>query len=333
MIRSLRRLALVCGGGVVVLAAFALGYAGVGGKIVGAWSSRSAATGYVPSARRNSGPEIALIYIGASACAACNRSDLPAAVESAKVALRKHAVDRLQAFSAVGIAKDHSIEAGIAHLRKFGRFDEVMTGRGWLNAGVLRYVYGAVPGPAATPQLLVVERVVHVEEGDLTIDDRALLLRKVGALEILAWVAAGAPLPPVDAASGTGTVQAPARSRLVLPDGAVFTLDIARTTAERQRGLTGRSALGPNEGLVNVYATPTEARTWTKGYAFSIDALWLDASRLILDVAQDLKPCIEEPCPKRSPKAPYQYYIELPAGTLRRHPVKPGDVVQLQDVQ
>ena len=153
---------------------------------------------YQPTYEPLAGKELVLIYIGSSQCAFSTNPALPAIVESAKRALRDKALEAERPFITVGIVKDWIVENGVNHLATFGTFDEIMTGRSWMNEGVMRYIWQTLPGPASTPQLLVVERtmVVPGEGADrFRISDEAIVTRKVGMGEIPAWVEAGAPLP------------------------------------------------------------------------------------------------------------------------------------------
>lgn len=74
----------------------------------------------------------------------------------------------------------------------------IMTGRSWLNEGILKYIWNDIPGAAATPQILVVERQVDglKPEGirNYRLLDEKLIARKVGAKEIQQWFELGAPL-------------------------------------------------------------------------------------------------------------------------------------------
>ncbi|MCY3599679.1 MAG: hypothetical protein OXN85_06885, partial [Gemmatimonadetes bacterium] len=87
------------------------------------------------------------------------------------------------------------VQNGLEHLERFGPFDEVTAGRGWLNMGVLEYIYGDLPGVAATPQVIVVERTVK-RDGEWRIEDQRVLARRAGLDEIEEWAKEGAPLPP-----------------------------------------------------------------------------------------------------------------------------------------
>lgn len=151
---------------------------------------------YVPSATSGSATELALVYIGSSTCTPSNDPGLPDVVEQLKIAIQRKAAEGGRSFAAVGIARDGDAESGLRHLRKYGHFDEVMAGRGWHNIGVLKYVYQGIPGVAATPQVLVVER--RVVGGDSTaIRDEHLVVRKVGVQEIRNWLESAVPLPPL----------------------------------------------------------------------------------------------------------------------------------------
>jgi len=153
------------------------------------WEDRSSDdSSFRPAAPTEGGEEVVLVYLGAASCGWSNIDGLPDAVRR----IRDHwyALTRGEAgtgFATVGIARDLNIDAGIEHLAKYGPFDEAVVGRGWLNVGFFKYVYGEMPGPAATPQVLVVERTVHRTGGQTWISDERILRRFVGADEIMQW--------------------------------------------------------------------------------------------------------------------------------------------------
>ena len=142
---------------------------------------------YSRGARSDSGPEVVFVFITSSTCGPSNEPGLQDSVVRLKLAVRDYAARLGYGFSAVGVAKDRDVDAGLEHLEGFGTFDEVTAGRGWLNGGILRFVYGDVPGPAATPQVLVVERYVEVDGGERLIRTERLVGRRVGVTEIGRW--------------------------------------------------------------------------------------------------------------------------------------------------
>jgi len=141
------------------------------------------------------GRELVLVYIGAAACAWSNEERLPGLVERAKLAVRERAAAADMGFTAVGIAKDPAAADGLAHLQRFGAFDEVMAGRSWMNRGAQHYLIEGHPGPAVTPQIVVVERTVERGAAGSRIVAEQVLLRRIGTPLIEQWVEAGAPVP------------------------------------------------------------------------------------------------------------------------------------------
>lgn len=178
----------------VLLTTFVIGYLGIAPtpRVSVTWETQG---GYLP-ASTSDGAELALVYIGSSTCSYANSEELPALLETVRELLRERAQKAGRSFATIGVSKDLDVEAGIKHLQKYGHFDEIMTGRGWLNIGLLKYVYEGFPGKAATPQVLVVDRR-KVRTAGSAIQDEVLVLRKVGADEIAAWASLGTPLPPL----------------------------------------------------------------------------------------------------------------------------------------
>ena len=156
---------------------------------------------YIPAYERgvdiSEGPEMVLVYFGASTCVPCHDDDFKAALEDAKLALFERAEAEGKSFAAVGVAVDHSVEDGLAFLTESGRFDEVVVGRNWFNSAVLMHVWrpegleSRVPG---LPGVMVFEREMEMGEGGISASAPTYLVELVGAEDIPAWVAQGAPL-------------------------------------------------------------------------------------------------------------------------------------------
>lgn len=157
-------------------------------------------------AAMDTGPELALVYIGSSACYWSNVDGLPSLIREVGAQLREQAQANGHHFASIGIARDRNVENGLRHLRKMGPFDEVMTGRGWMNIGVLKYVYEDLRGPAITPQVLVVRRQLYREE-TTGIRDEQVLVRKAGVAEIEAWIRQGVPVPGIAVPGATAPLE------------------------------------------------------------------------------------------------------------------------------
>ena len=97
--------------------------------------------------------------------------------------------------------------------------------------------------------------------------------------------------------------------------GQTYTLQVADTPEKQELGLGQRDNLGPRTGMLFSYAEPAMDRCfWMKDMRFSIDIIWLDASKRIVKIEPSLSPATY---PKTyCPSQPAQYVIELNAGQV-----------------
>jgi hypothetical protein len=94
---------------------------------------------------------------------------------------------------------------------------------------------------------------------------------------------------------------------------------LARTSAERRRGLKSRTELDEYSGL---WITPCEA-IHTFGMKFPIDALFLDKRRCIRKIRRHLAPCRIALCLSA------ESVLELAAGTANQWMLAVGDQLDL----
>jgi hypothetical protein len=142
----------------------------------------------VPSASSlKTGDEMLVIFIGGSFCGGSAQPGLREAVATVNREMAATARAAGRRFVSVGVAMDWSVEDGVRFLHEFGKFDELVVGRNWLNSAVVRYVWRDVPGSATLPQIVVVMRHVTVAPTTIAVGDERLLVRKLGADEIIDW--------------------------------------------------------------------------------------------------------------------------------------------------
>lgn len=159
---------------VVFAVSAGMGYAR--GKLLPAGPG-AAATGIETSDER------LLVLISSSKCGFSNADEMPDLVRAIRERVRTSAGDERR-FVTVGIAKDVDVTAGLNHLAKFAPFDEVMAGRSWANIGVLKYVWKDLPGTAATPEIVIVDRrLIHDGTGP-RVENEKVILRVTGLQEL-----------------------------------------------------------------------------------------------------------------------------------------------------
>jgi hypothetical protein len=162
-------------------------------------------SGHVATAEARSA-ELVFVYIGSSTCGVANQPWTAGAVQQAMQMVRRRASETGLGFVALGIAKDWNIDDGVKHLTRIANFDEISVGRNWANEALVKYVWRDLPGIAATPQVVVVLRVRHLESSVDTLrthdfSSETLLMRKAGLSEIETWLNNGAPIRPTSMAS------------------------------------------------------------------------------------------------------------------------------------
>ncbi|MFA6077853.1 MAG: DUF192 domain-containing protein [Candidatus Paceibacterota bacterium] len=100
---------------------------------------------------------------------------------------------------------------------------------------------------------------------------------------------------------------------------------ISETREERSRGLSGRKALLPNEGMLFVFEKPDLYGFWMKDMNFGIDIIWIDENKKIIYMEENILP---ESFPIIfQPILPALYVLEVPSGFVFTNKIKIGDSV------
>lgn len=125
----------------------------------------------------------------------------------------------------------------------------------------------------------------------------------------------------VPSASQTPPASGP---RVVLPSGAVFALEVARTPEQTAQGLMFRESLSPSTGMVFLFDAPEPRSFWMKNCHFALDMVFTLKDGTVVDVLENVPPCRADPCPSYPSRALADTVVELTAGEAKRHRVVPG---------
>lgn len=95
---------------------------------------------------------------------------------------------------------------------------------------------------------------------------------------------------------------------------AVLTAQVARTDAEREKGLSGVTHLGKNDAMLFVFDGDGKPGMWMKDMKIPIDIIWLDADKKVVYIAKNVSP---DTYPEVfTPKIDARYVVEVAAGTV-----------------
>ena len=118
-------------------------------------------------------------------------------------------------------------------------------------------------------------------------------------------------------------------------DSVVVRVALARTAAERTRGLGGHAPLGADEGMLFVFPESGRHSFWMKGMTFALDIIWIQDEQVVY-VLPDVPPpqpgTPDSELPIYTPPAAANYVLEVPAGFAARWGIQAGSRVGLHGV-
>ena len=147
---------------------------------------------------------------------------------------------------------------------------------------------------------------------------------------ILATACGGAPRAPAAPAPTADPVPGPT---VVLPSGAVYTVEVARTPEEVTQGLMFRESLPAKSGMIFLFSDAAPHQFWMKNTMIPLDIVWLDGSGRVLFVSANTPPCRADPCPTYGPEVPAANVLEIAGGLAAKEKITVGSMVRLVGVK
>jgi len=113
---------------------------------------------------------------------------------------------------------------------------------------------------------------------------------------------------------------------LVAPSG-TLRIEIVDDPESRRLGLSGRDEIGDHEGMLFVFDEPSAQNCfWMKDMRFSIDMVWLDSAKRVLNSISDVSPDTypDSFCPVSEAK----YGLEVGSGRAQELGLSDGETVR-----
>lgn len=114
-------------------------------------------------------------------------------------------------------------------------------------------------------------------------------------------------------------------------DKARFTVEIARTAEETERGLMFRREMAQNSGMAFLFDPPRPVAMWMKNTYVPLDILFADASGRIIHIERDMIPL------NLTPRGPavgdVAVALEVPAGSVPRFGIMVQDRLAIFSVR
>lgn len=118
---------------------------------------------------------------------------------------------------------------------------------------------------------------------------------------------------------------------ITTPNG-VIEAEVVDTNASRELGLSGRSKLSPNEGMLFVFDMPGKYGFWMKDMKFPLDILWINKDGIVVALERNFTPesYFEKP-PKTSINNPEAIYVlEINAGRAEEYGLFLGTKIKIE---
>jgi len=106
-----------------------------------------------------------------------------------------------------------------------------------------------------------------------------------------------------------------------------FTVEIADTPGKRSLGLMYREYIPDNYGMLFLFDEEEYQSFWMMNCKVSLDIIYIDSGKRVVDIYPSVPPCKKEPCPSYMSRKPAQYVLELRANRAKELNLKPGDYI------
>lgn len=102
-------------------------------------------------------------------------------------------------------------------------------------------------------------------------------------------------------------------------------VELALTTEQQTRGLSGRESLAPGAGMLFKFAQADKYNFWMKDMKFALDFIWVREGQIV-QLNADIPPPLKDfPRPETlQAREPVDAVIEVPAGWVKDNGIKIG---------
>lgn len=117
------------------------------------------------------------------------------------------------------------------------------------------------------------------------------------------------------------------QNAVILPDGNMIKVEIAKTQAQAERGLMFRESLPEDSGMLFIFPKDKIQSFWMKNTLIDLDIIFIDSQGAIVNIAENM-PHSYIGAPEEEVAQAFgwgQYVLEINGGLAQKHNLKPGD--------
>lgn len=107
-------------------------------------------------------------------------------------------------------------------------------------------------------------------------------------------------------------------------------IELADNDKSRERGLSGRTFMDRDSGMLFNFPKKGYYNFWMKGMNFPLDFIWIEKN-IVVDTTENVPPpkSIDQNFPTITSRFPADKVLEINAGLIKLYNIKTGDVVDL----
>jgi uncharacterized membrane protein (UPF0127 family) len=125
-----------------------------------------------------------------------------------------------------------------------------------------------------------------------------------------------------------------AKKRLIFPNGEALTVEIADTVEDQNQGLSGRTQLGGDEGMLFVFPTERTMRFWMRDTNIPLSIGFFDKNKTLMST-RDMEPQALVPGTRQfeiyHSNRPGLFALEVNQGWFRDNEIVPGMTFELSE--
>lgn len=112
----------------------------------------------------------------------------------------------------------------------------------------------------------------------------------------------------------------------------IIPVDIATTTADVEKGLSGRTSLDSKSGLLFIFDKPDIYQFWMPDMHFPIDIIWINNNEIV-DITKNATNIFDPQNPIfYKPSKPAQYVLEVNANFSEHSRISTGDKILFNNI-
>ncbi len=155
-----------------------------------------------------------------------------------------------------------------------------------------------------------------------------LLLAAAGALLGACGASESGPAPAIESPRSESLATLELRGEGAA--GKEIAVDVADSRPQRTLGLSGRTSLPPDQGMLFVNEQDVSSGYHMKDTLIPLSLAFIAADGAIIAIV-DMEPCAAEPCPVYEPPSAYRFGLEVNQGAFEQWGIEVGARATLRD--